>query len=97
VSPESAPVSPAAPEVPSASWVPAAAPPASEAPAASAPPASGVSPAEVFAGGPTGHRAVDAALRSLENAAELPEAERIAAYEAAHRTLRETLSTIDDA
>jgi hypothetical protein len=58
---------------------------------------SAASPAEVFASGPTGHRAVDAALRSLENAAELPEAERIAAYEAAHRTLRETLSTIDDA
>jgi hypothetical protein len=60
-------------------------------------PVSPASPAEVFASGPTGHRAVDAALRSLENAAELSEAERIAAYEAAHRTLRETLSTIDDA
>jgi hypothetical protein len=47
--------------------------------------------------GPTGHRAVDAALRSLENAAGLPVGEQIAAYEAAHRTLRETLSTIDDA
>lgn len=46
---------------------------------------------------PTGHRAVDAALRSLENAAGLPVGEQIAAYEAAHRTLRETLSTIDDA
>jgi hypothetical protein len=56
-----------------------------------------VSPAEVFASGPTGHRAVDAALRSLDNAADLSEAERIAAFEAAHRTLRETLSTIDDA
>jgi hypothetical protein len=48
-------------------------------------------------GGPTGHRAVDEALRSLQNAADLPDAERIAAYEAAHQTLRETLSTIDDA
>jgi hypothetical protein len=47
--------------------------------------------------GPTGHRAVDAELRSLENAAGLPVGEQIAAYEAAHRTLRETLSTIDDA
>ncbi|NUO60784.1 MAG: hypothetical protein HOV71_13780 [Hamadaea sp.] len=47
--------------------------------------------------GATGHRAVDAALKSLENAAELPVGEQIAAYEAAHRTLRETLSTIDDA
>lgn len=80
-----APVSPAAPLPPDAVASP------------DAPASSGVgSPAE-FAGGPTGHRAVDAALRSLENAAELSEAERIAAYEAAHRTLRETLSTIDDA
>jgi len=47
--------------------------------------------------GATGHRAVDAALKSLENAAGLPVSEQIAAYEAAHRTLRETLSTIDDA
>jgi hypothetical protein len=64
-------------------------------PAAPVAPAAG-SPADLVSG-PTGHRAVDAALRSLENAADLPEAERIAAYEAAHRTLRETLSTIDDA
>ncbi|NUT18508.1 MAG: hypothetical protein HOV77_04935 [Hamadaea sp.] len=52
---------------------------------------------ETAAAGATGHRAVDAALKSLENAAELPVGEQIAAYEAAHRTLRETLSTIDDA
>jgi hypothetical protein len=51
----------------------------------------------VLAQGATGHRAVDAALRSLDNAAGLPVGEQIAAYEAAHRTLRETLSTIDDA
>lgn len=93
MSPESAPVSPAAPDAAlRATPVPAASVPAAPVPAASA-----ASPAEVFASGPTGHRAVDAALRSLENAAELPEVERIAAYEAAHRTLRETLSTIDDA
>lgn len=83
-----APVSPAAPLPPGAAVSP-------DAPASSGASVAG-SPAE-FAGGPTGHRAVDAALRSLENAAELSEAERIAAYEAAHRTLRETLSTIDDA
>lgn len=47
--------------------------------------------------GATGHRAVDAALRSLDNAEGLPVGEQIAAFEAAHRTLRETLSTIDDA
>jgi hypothetical protein len=45
----------------------------------------------------TGHRAVDEALRSLDNAAGLPVAEQVAAYEAAHRTLRDTLSTIDEA
>lgn len=50
-----------------------------------------------FAPGVTGHRAVDAALRSLENAASLPLVDQIAAYDAAHRTLRETLSTIDEA
>jgi hypothetical protein len=56
----------------------------------------GPTPAQ-FAPGITGHRAVDAALRSLENAAGLPLSEQIAAYEAAHHTLRETLSTIDEA
>ncbi|HEY1178508.1 MAG TPA: hypothetical protein VGF17_20320 [Phytomonospora sp.] len=45
----------------------------------------------------TGHRAVDEALRSLDNAAGLPVAEQVAAFEAAHRTLRETLTTIDEA
>jgi hypothetical protein len=50
-----------------------------------------------FAPGITGHRAVDAALRSLENADNLSLREQVDAYEAAHRTLRETLSTIDDA
>jgi hypothetical protein len=50
-----------------------------------------------FAPGVTGHRAVDSALRSLENAGNLSLREQVDAYEAAHRTLRETLSTIDDA
>jgi hypothetical protein len=43
----------------------------------------------------TGHPAVDAVLRSLANAAQLPPAEQIAEYEAAHRVLQETLSSID--
>ena len=44
----------------------------------------------------TGHPAVDAALRGMANAAELPPAEQIVEYEAAHRTLQETLATIDE-
>jgi hypothetical protein len=43
----------------------------------------------------TGHPAVDAVLRSLANAAQLAPADQIAEYEAAHRVLQETLSSID--
>ncbi|HEX5199931.1 hypothetical protein ACFQS1_31055 [Paractinoplanes rhizophilus] len=43
----------------------------------------------------TGHPAVDAALRSLANAAHLAPGEQIAAYEAAHQVLQETLSSIE--
>jgi hypothetical protein len=43
----------------------------------------------------TGHPAVDAVLQSLANAAQLPPAEQIAEYEAAHRVLQETLAGID--
>lgn len=45
----------------------------------------------------SGHPAVDAALRGIANTAGLPPADQIAQYEAAHRTLRETLATIDQA
>jgi hypothetical protein len=45
--------------------------------------------------GETGHPAVDAVLRSLANAAQLPPAEQIAEYEAAHQVLQETLASID--
>jgi hypothetical protein len=38
---------------------------------------------------------VDAALRSLANAAGLAPGEQIAAYEAAHQVLQETLASID--
>ena len=47
--------------------------------------------------GLSGHPAVDAAIRSMTNAAELSPADQIAEYEAAYRTLRETLATIDQA
>ncbi|WP_433365245.1 hypothetical protein ACQPZX_35470 [Actinoplanes sp. CA-142083] len=43
----------------------------------------------------TGHPAVDAALHSLANAAQLAPGEQIAAYEAAHQVLQETLSSIE--
>lgn len=49
------------------------------------------------AAGGSGHPAVDAVLQALANAADLPPADQIAAYEAAHRALRETLATIDQA
>jgi hypothetical protein len=38
---------------------------------------------------------VDAALRSLANAARLAPGEQIDAYEAAHQVLQETLASID--
>ncbi len=78
---------PGPPPAPSA--VPAPGPPASVVPAPST-----VPPAP-HAEGDTGHPAVDAVLRSLANAAQLPLAEQIAEYEAAHEVLRETLASID--
>lgn len=44
----------------------------------------------------TGHHAVDAAVRSVSNAATLPAAEQLAAYEGAHHTLREVLASIEE-
>lgn len=43
----------------------------------------------------SGHPAVDAVIQSLANAANVPLRDQIAEYEAAHRTLQETLATID--
>jgi hypothetical protein len=40
---------------------------------------------------------VDAALQAIANAADLPPADQIAQYEAAHHTLQETLATIEQA
>lgn len=45
--------------------------------------------------GLTGHPAVDAALAGLTQSATLPPAEQVSAYEAAHRVLQQTLTTID--
>ncbi len=63
------------------------------------PPLGPVTPSPVppapHAEGDTGHPAVDAVLRSLANAAQLPPAEQSAEYEAAHQVLRETLAGID--
>jgi hypothetical protein len=44
----------------------------------------------------TGHPVVDAAVQAMTNAANLPPADQIVEYEAAHRTLQETLATIDE-
>ena len=52
-------------------------------------------PAESAIDGETGHPAVDAALRSLANAARLAPGEQIDAYEAAHQVFQETLSSIE--
>lgn len=43
----------------------------------------------------SGHPAVDAAVQAVEAAADLAPADQIEAYDAAHRTLQETLATID--
>ncbi|MEV4352032.1 hypothetical protein AB0J83_46865 [Actinoplanes sp. NPDC049596] len=43
----------------------------------------------------TGHPAVDAVLKALENASRLAPAEQIAEYEAAHQVFQETLASID--
>ena len=45
--------------------------------------------------GPTGQPAVDAALAQLDAVADRPPAEQVAAFEAAHRALTGTLSSID--
>jgi hypothetical protein len=44
----------------------------------------------------SGHPAVDTAVQAVEATADLPPADQIEAYDAAHRTLQETLATIDE-
>jgi hypothetical protein len=44
----------------------------------------------------TGHHAVDAAVASVQNASNLSAQEQLGAYEAAHQTLREVLSSIEE-
>jgi hypothetical protein len=44
----------------------------------------------------TGHPAVDAAVARLGEVASLSPGEQVAAYEEAHRTLQETLGTIEE-
>jgi len=46
--------------------------------------------------GSTGHQAVDSALVVLDRLDELAPTEWIAVYETVHRSLRETLATIDE-
>jgi hypothetical protein len=56
-------------------------------------------PASELVGDPgdqgSGHPAVDAVVQAVEAVADLPPADQIEAYDAAHRTLQETLATID--
>jgi hypothetical protein len=51
---------------------------------------------EAEAGDSTGNQAVDAAVRAVRNAINLPVAQQFAAYEAAHETLREVLASIEE-
>lgn len=44
----------------------------------------------------TGHQGVDSAVRAVLAVRDQPPAEQVAAYQAAHRTLRETLASIDE-
>jgi hypothetical protein len=44
----------------------------------------------------TGHPTVDTAVQAVAAAADLPPADQIEAYDAAHRTLQETLASIDE-
>jgi hypothetical protein len=46
--------------------------------------------------GGSGHPAVDAAVGPLSEVASFSPREQVAAYEAAHRALQETLSTIEE-
>jgi hypothetical protein len=58
-----------------------------------------LAPGSPTAGSPaaTGHPAVDAALAAVAQVSDAAPADQLAAYQAAHRTLRETLASIDDA
>jgi hypothetical protein len=47
------------------------------------------------AGGPTGHPQVDGALARLSSVADQTPEQQVAAYEAVHQALRQTLTTID--
>jgi hypothetical protein len=44
----------------------------------------------------TGHATVDAALRAVAEVADAPPSDQLPAYQAVHRTLRETLASIDE-
>jgi hypothetical protein len=79
---------------------PAVTDPDAIAPGATQPPSGEPAVAEPEAAGsgtgPTGHPMVDAAVARLAEQAELPPAEQVAGYEAAHRALSQTLASIDE-
>jgi hypothetical protein len=59
------------------------------------PSGAGVAPGAGAGSGETGHPEVDAALAELTRADRLPPDQQIAAYESVHRTLQDTLGTIE--
>ena len=67
-------------------------PPADDQPEGGAPP---VRP-EVRWPDRTGHATVDAAVRAVTEVAGAPPVEQLPAYQAAHRSLREALASIDE-
>ncbi|GII23149.1 hypothetical protein [Planosporangium mesophilum] len=75
---------------------PASAVPVPAAPGPAAPALPGaIADVPMDGAGPTGHRHVDAVLAELERAEQLPPDQQIPAYEAVHRTLQETLRSIE--
>jgi hypothetical protein len=63
--------------------------------AAVQPPLGGAEVRPAPGGGGTGHTEVDAALAELGRAERLPPDQQIVAYESVHRTLQDTLRTIE--
>lgn len=56
----------------------------------------GAGTAPTGAGPVTGYPAVDAVLQAVADVADAPPGEQVPAFQAAHRTLRETLESIDE-
>ncbi|GLI03671.1 hypothetical protein Pa4123_89500 [Phytohabitans aurantiacus] len=86
---------PAGPAAPGPASPVSGAPGSGASPVPAPPPGYGAGAVSGSDGDGSGHPAVDAVIQSLANAANVPLRDQIAEYEAAHRTLQETLATID--